>query len=276
MNVYSLATKGFVSIPYPPELRRKVRGAMDSWKAFCALPALEKLKLSGGDRKKDFGYMFRQNTGPRADRKELFHATLPNLSALYEQAELVKQSEATAFIGATDTLLEAVSPFISDFAKSVERTYGLNGFPNEVSTSRRLWTLRYLHYFANNASKGDVLAHAHADRGGFTLHMDEDSPGGEYLSFDGQWRPFPLTEKETIIFPSLVLQHRSKGWLKALCHRVVATAETAGKERFSMVAFIDFSDSVRWDDVHHRSQEKGPGFNYAMPHEEFARFFVTQ
>jgi isopenicillin N synthase-like dioxygenase len=121
---------------------------------------------------------------------------------------------------------------------------------------------------------GETFAHAHADRGGFTLHLYESAGGGEYLGFDKVWRPWPIGGEETIIFPSMVLQHRSKGRLKALCHRVVATEETSQHGRFSMVVFIDFHHSHRYSDAVKRLQDFEPGFNYDLSFSEFDKLFA--
>ena len=177
MDITALARDGFVSVAYPESLRPVVAEAMASWKAFCTLPDRKKSLLSGGDRLRDLGYMRRQDRGKRADNKELFHAKLSTLDMLNGQAKLLEDKRALEFMYATSELIVAVLPLIREFAADVESRFGLPGFAKEVEQSQQHWTFRYLHYLG-----GEMLAHPHADRGGFTFHMYEDAPGGEFAS----------------------------------------------------------------------------------------------
>ena len=84
----------------------------------------------------------------------------------------------------------------------------------------------------------------------------------------------PISEGETVIIPDMQLQLRSKGKLRALCHRVVATKETSITGRFSAVCFIGFKDTPSYNKKEKgRLQEKTPGFNYEMPFSEFREYF---
>lgn len=269
MDVHTLDTNGFVSFEYPAPLRDAMQGAMESWKAFCTLPTEKKRLLSGGDRINDFGYMKREDAGPKRDDKELFHALRSKYPLLLPKAKRVGDARATDFIEAVDLLLHRMSPLVQAFARAVEERYVLKGFEEQVMRSQDYWTFRYLRY-----PKGKpVLANEHGDRGGFTFHLGESEGGGQYLGFDQQWRDWPVSEKETIIFPSMGLQYRSRGKLKALWHRVLPTESTAN-ERFSMVTFVDFRDTHRFNDARWNMKDFQPGFNYDMPFEEFARLFV--
>jgi isopenicillin N synthase-like dioxygenase len=270
MNIETLDSLGYISVAYPPLLRVRVQQAMESWKAFCSLPQEEKKKLSGGERHKDFGYMLRQDSGPRADRKELAHVKLGDFDELLLRASKLDDNRATAFIHSTELLLEAIGPFIDTFAERVEAKYGLTGFAQEVSKSRASWTFRYLHYFPTE-NVGKEISYAHADRGGFTFHLDESHTGAEYLGFDRKWHALPVSMGETVIFPSMGLQYRSGSKLKALCHRVRATPHAAAGGRYSMVGFIDFGTKMP---VAERTQDFPPGFNYKMPAEEFEALFA--
>ena len=271
MNVDTLKTLGFVPVAYPVPLRERVLAAMASWQGFCALPEPEKRKLSGGDRLKDFGYMFRNDAGATADRKELFHVVRTNMGEFRRMVREVSDPRAGEFIEAINALIEASAPLVVEFARGVEREFGLSGFADEVSGSQDNWTFRYLHYVG-----GDMLANAHADRGGFTLHLHESHPGGEYFGFDRAWHPWPVSDTQTIIFPSMALQHRSHNALKALWHRVLPTEETRTAGRYSMVGFIDFPHSFRYNDAVKRLQDFPPGFNYDMPWDEFHSLFVPR
>ncbi|MBM3261194.1 hypothetical protein FJY93_02130 [Candidatus Kaiserbacteria bacterium] len=275
MNIGSLITDGFVSVAYPTSLRSHVVHAMESWKTFCGLPAEEKAGLSGGDRIEDFGYMLRQDTGPHADQKELFHLVGKHLPKLYAQAANVADTRAIDFIRAIDVLMKMSAPLIRQFAHSVEHAFGLEGFEQEVMSSQDSWTFRYLHYFGADAE--EMLAHAHADRGGFTFHLYESAPGGEYLDFDYVWQPWEVGANKTIIFPGLGLQYRSACQLTALYHRIMSTPETRRNGRYAMVLFVDFESSHRFNKERWpRIQDFDPGFNYDMSFEQFSRYFMPR
>lgn len=269
MDISTLTRDGFVSVAYPASLRPVVVNAMSSWQEFCTLPDEKKRLLSGGSRLRDLGYMRRQDQGQRADNKELFHAKLSTLDMLNERAKLLEDRRALKFMYATGELLVAVLPLIREFAAGAEERFGLRGFTKEVEQSQQHWTFRYLHYLG-----GEMLAHPHADRGGFTFHMYEDAAGGEYLDADGAWQAWPVDHERTIIFPSMGLQYRSKGQMKALWHQVVPTPETRVKGRYSMVAFIDFAMGHRYDDTVKRVQDLEPGFNYRIEREAFEALFI--
>lgn len=269
MKIEELKTRGFVTLEYPPELRGCVQKAIESWQRFCELPESQKLLLAGGDRINDFGYMRRRDKGATADNKELFHALKKEMPSLATKAAAIEDERAVKFIHAVDQLIMVIEPVVVSFAALTERHYGLAGFEEAVRTSTDRWVFRYIHYLP-----GETLANAHADRGGFTLHLYENAPGGEYLDFNKNWQPWPVSEEQTIIFPSMVLQHLSKGELKALWHRVVSTEETRAVGRFSMVAFIDFHHTHRFDDSTKRLQDFEQGFNYDMPFTEFEKLFV--
>ena len=269
MNIDDLETLGFVRVEYPTDLRQCVKDAMASWQEFCGLPDSHKNLFSGGDRVQDFGYMRRQDKVGLADDKELFHALKNQIPDLTARAEKVHDQRAVEFIYAVDQLIKAAEPLVVAFAKKVEDYYGVGGFEQAVAASTDRWVFRYLHYMP-----GETLAHAHADRGGFTFHLYESVDGGQYLGFDKKWHPWPVSEKETIIFPSMVLQHASQGRLKALCHRVVATEEARKHGRFSMVVFIHPQYNYRYDDSAKRLQDFEPGFNYNLPFPEFDKLFT--
>lgn len=163
MRVDDLLSRGFVTLTYPPLVRARMAEAMRSWKGFCALPIEEKRKLMGGSRTRDFGYMKREDTGVKADPKELFHVIKRKLPELREKADTVVDRRATAFIYAVDALIEAASPLVQAFAQAVERTYSLRGFEAEVMNAQHNWTFRFAHYLPGLQP---VFANAHADRGG--------------------------------------------------------------------------------------------------------------
>lgn len=269
MDVKTLRTDGYVAFDRPAKMLPVANAAMSSWQRFCALPLEEKRIFSGGDRVKDFGYMLRQDTGPNADAKELFHVKRVQIKEMHALATKVRDRRATEFISAVDALIAETIPIVRLFARGVQETYALPGFAAQVLAAQDQWIFRYVHYL-----KGEVLANAHPDRGGFTLHLNETHEGGEYLTFGGEWRPWLVSAKRTVIFPSMGLQHLSKGELKALYHRVVANPETRNGGRCSMVAFIDFFNPWRYDDSVKRLQDFPHGFNYKMPFAAFDKLFV--
>lgn len=266
-----LDTHGYVDFEYPRHLSDAVHRAIRSWKTFCDLPSEEKCRMSGGDRVRDFGYMRRRDNGPRADDKELFHVSESVLSDLNKKARGLRGGEGLYFIDAVDDLIEKSASLVSEFARRIEEQYGLLGLQKEVLSGKDHWTFRYLRYLPS----GEVLANPHADRGGFTLHLYENFSGGEYLDFDGHWREWPIGNGRTIIFPSMALQHRSRGALKALWHRVSSSAQST-RSRYAMVAFIDFEKSKRFDDAKYRIQDFDPGFNYNLSHRELERYFIDR
>jgi isopenicillin N synthase-like dioxygenase len=271
-DVRTLATLGYVTLPYPEWLRPHVQAAMGSWKQFCELPIGDKLKFSGGDRVQDFGYMLRKDEGDKADSKELFHALRANSPHLLHIAEKIGDARATDFISAVDDLIKGMEGVVQQFARDVTYHFGLSKYEHEVMSSRNNWVFRYLHYLPG--ARPD-LANAHADRGnGFTFHLGETEEGGEYLGFDRAWRPWPVSRAQTIIFPGIGLQYRSQGTLQALWHQVVSNGITAANGRYSMVAFIDSALPVRFNDKKFRMQSLAPGFNYGLSHEELTKYFV--
>ncbi len=260
MDIKSLNTDGYVTVQYPNGLRLRVQEAMAAWVRFCELSESEKRKISGGDRIDDYGYMRRNDSGPRADNKEQFHLLKLREPELLAQALTVSDTRAVEFVRAADVLSHAIKPIIVEFVERMEREYEMPGFSDEVLGSTDLWTFRFLHYFG-----GDMLANSHADRLGFTLHLYENDGGGEYLGFDMQWKTWPVDHEQTIIFPSIGLQHRSGGKVKALWHKVEPNERTKVNGRYAMVAFIDFPQAREWDKYKYpHVKELTPGFNYKM------------
>ncbi|HVY72561.1 MAG TPA: hypothetical protein VG984_00705 [Candidatus Paceibacterota bacterium] len=272
MNIDTLDTKGFVAFPYPRMLQEAVLRSLASWRLFCELPLEAKHLLSGGDRINDFGYMRRKDTSPHADDKEIFHALRANYPLLLPKARHVGDLRAVGFIRSIDFLITHIAPTVRAFAHAVEQRYALPGFTDEVMGSSDFWTFRFLRYPKNSPT----LAHAHADRGGFTFHLCETEGGGEYLGFDKTWRQWPVSRKRTIIFGSMGLQYRSENKIKALWHRV-SSEPTAIPERFAMVVFVDFQSSHRFHtEKYPHVQQFTPGFNYNIAFPDLAQYFIER
>ncbi|MCB1213506.1 MAG: hypothetical protein KDK40_04330, partial [Chlamydiia bacterium] len=163
---------------------------------------------------------------------------------------------------------------IVEFATSVEEQYGIAGVVDEVLLSKPYWILRYLHYFGDR-EEGDEIASPHIDKGGLTLHLYESDDGLQAYSFvQRRWKGIPIEEKQTVIISAAQLQLQSKGLLKALTHRVIATEKTARTGRFSMVCFVPFQNLPMYNkEVYGSMQIHDTGFNYDLSHSDFKRFF---
>ena len=261
MNIETMSRDGFVSVTYPYELRTCVRYAVESWQSFCKLLPEEKRQCGkiGIHRDVDYGYMRREE----GDSKELFHVSLASINEFMKRACQINNPRAIEFIRYTDVLMHQIQAFILDFSRSVEFRYGVAGFADDVLAKRDAWTLRYLHYFG-----GEMLAEEHVDRMGFTLHLYESHDGGEYLDFNMAWKPFPINEKETIIFPGVGLQYRS-GDLRALWHRVKGTEVTKACGRYALVLFVEFENGFECQNVKKQFQNPSPGFNYTLSPQAF-------
>ncbi len=272
-DIFNLKTKGFVNLPYPKEIRKAVDATISSWKEFCALPNEIKKALPYSNNAAGVGYELKDGTGTKGDRKENFDITASGASWLIDQAKSVDNEKAATFITQATDLVEAVKPYIVDFAEQVEKEFEIPGFAQEVKESEGAYFVRFIHYFGDRKIE-DETASAHADQSGFTLHLFESDPGLQCLSYDKKWIDMPVSEGETVIIPAMQLQHRSKGELRALCHRVVATPKTAKEGRYSAVCFIQLKNTPKYDkETHGRLQEKEPGFNYEMPFAEFSGLF---
>ncbi len=278
-NKYSigdLEMKGLVRVSYPADLRQSVERAVESWKSFCALPeATRKLFPYNSAAGMGVGYELKQTPGANLDVKEDFHFTLGSEGWIFGVAEEMKSPTVSRFVEDARSLAHAMEPLVLDFAQSLERQFALTGLVQEVADSKGSWFVRFLHYFGGR-KPGDEIATPHADKSGFTLHLYESDPGLQYLDFKKAWQEMPVSAGETVIIPGMRMQYRSRNQLKALYHRVVATAETAAQGRFSAVVFVHLNRTPAYNKQKSgRLQEFQPGFNYEMPFEEFSRLFAS-
>lgn len=273
-SINDLKTKGFVALPYPADLRLVVNKTIVSWKSFCALPAEVKSRLRYSNKSAGAGYELKDGSGNKGDRKENFDMALSGKSWLESQMGDIKNPITLEFIENATALVGILKPTILNFAKQSEKAFHLEGFSKEVEQSEGEFFVRFIHYFGDRKIDEEI-ATAHADQSGFTLHLFESAPGLQCLTYDGIWIDMPVSEGETVIIPAMQMQLRSKGNLKALCHRVIATSETAEEGRYSAVCFVQLKNTAKYNkDRHGRLQEKVPGFNYKMPEGEFAKLFV--
>lgn len=267
-----LKSLGFVNVGYPESLREMVSCAMDSWKGFCQLSAEDKctfafLEDTHGD---GAGYELKEELKDKKDRKENFHVTLFQ----YERLANIANKRTFPFLHNAKRLLDGIEPLVLEFARNVEQEFEVIGLEQEVLASKPFWILRYLHYFGNQQPQSEIAA-PHADKGGFTLHLYESEEGLQYCNYENfNWTPMPVSETETVIIPAIQLQLLSRGTLKALYHRVVATENTAKRGRFSMVCFIPFENVPKYNKKTYGSmQTHDIGFNYNLSHEQFSKLF---
>jgi isopenicillin N synthase-like dioxygenase len=272
-SINDLKTKGFVALAYPTDLRAAVDTTVAAWKQFCALPPEVKKGLPYSNNADGVGYELKEGVGAKADRKENFDVAIAGHEWLQQNIEQIQNPVALDFVQNATALVGIMKPIVLDFARQAEQAFDLEGFSDEVDQSENAFFVRFIHYFGDRAV-GDETASAHADQSGFTLHLYESAPGLQCLPYDGDWIDMPVSAGETVIIPSMQMQLRSKGKLRALCHRVVATAETAAGGRYSAVCFVQLKNTKKYDkDANGRLQEKIPGFNYGLGHDEFAKLF---
>lgn len=269
-------TSGYVVLKYPENLRSGVENAVGKWIEFSQLPKSDK-KLFGYNNDCGVGFELKEVEGKTLDLKENFHYTEKGEKWLLEEAKKVQNktglSRIIPFIESSASLVSVMKPVVVGFAEMIEKEYGLDGFAKEVAEGQDTWYFRFIHYFGNR-EVGDVTATAHTDKSGFTLHLYESHAGLQCLSFSGNWENMPVNVGKTVIIPSMQLQLKSEGAMKALCHRVIATPETADMGRISAVCFIPFVHTPRYNkDGVGRLQETEPGFNYKMLHEDFKKYF---
>lgn len=278
-NYADLGSKGFVGIPYRPDIREEVEKAMQRWIAFCALPEAVKKKMPYNGDSAGVGYELKEGKGNKADKKENFDFLRAHQFELEQAAMNSGKENIRPLFDVVDSSRKLdflISQIIIDFAMNVEKEFNLSGFADEVKRGYKdgiSFFYRYIHYFGIQ-SLDEEIASAHTDQSGFTLHLFESAPGLQCMGEDGKWIDMPVSKEETVIINSMQLQLRSGGTLKALPHRVVATPESIECDRYAMVVFVQLPDTAKYDKkAHGRLQEKEPGFNYHMSHAEFAQLF---
>jgi isopenicillin N synthase-like dioxygenase len=277
IDIKNLETSGKVYASYPSPLRAAVLDATASWKALCALPDEVKLRFpyDPDTKQSGNGYECKREKGQLLDQKENFHLRLSARDELMNHARSMSEPEFADFIEKALALPDLIMPLLLEFGAAVEERYEVPGFADAVASTKPELLIRFLHYFGE-CEPGEEIASPHVDKGGFTLHLYESDGGVEQLSQDKQsWLPLPVSNDETVIFPSLGLQQFLGSRVKALCHRVIATPECAQAGRYSAVCFVDFAESLHYDKARHgRLQNFPPGFNYDMPADQFDDLFV--
>ncbi|MEZ4156396.1 MAG: 2OG-Fe(II) oxygenase family protein [Candidatus Paceibacterota bacterium] len=261
-----------VEVEYPPELLAPIQRNTQAWSDLCALsPEIkQKLRFVEDPRYLDGeGYELKTTPGDNLDLKENFHFTLSAYERLAESAKA--HPVLQEFIESSRSLIESSAERIVAFASELEISGNMPGLADEVASGKNRWILRNLHYFPGHDQ--DIVAGAHTDKAGFTLHLFEDKPGLEF--YDGvNWQPFPTGPGHTVILPDIQMQYRSGGLIEATWHRVVANADVKAQGRKSAVMFIPFHKTPYFDKVRFGRQQDLPlGFNYGMPFEKFREMF---
>ncbi len=274
-NFDDLQTLGRLYVSYPEDLRKGVEEAVAAWKAFCELPREQKLNFPYDPDTKTSGNGYELKEGNTFDLKENMHLRTEARERLMEHARKVDPVIAPAFVEKALALNELMVPTIRSFAESIEKTYDIPDFADDVLAKQPDWLIRFLHYFGTRAP-GEEIATPHNDKGGFTLHLYESDSGVERLDFKTrEWVSMPLSHDQTVIIAGNGLQNRSRCQLRALSHRVVANEDTAKNGRFSAVCFFNFRNARYFDKTKFGAQQKWPpGSFYDMPFEEFDKMFV--
>ncbi len=272
-NIKNLVDVGYIKMTYPPELRAAVEKAAESWKAFCALPTETKRGLPYSNNADGVGYEMKDGIGNKTDRKENFDITTAGQKWLLDNAGKIGNQTALRFITDAVELVRLAKPLIVDFAEQAESAFSIKDFAQEVASSEDAYFIRFIHYFGDR-KVGEETASAHTDQSGFTPHLYESEAGLQCLTHQKQWIDMPVSSSETVIIPSMQMQLRSGGTLKATCHRVVATDRTAKDGRYSAVCFVQLKKTPKYDKTSHgRLQEKVAGFNYDMSRDAFEKLF---
>lgn len=273
-SLTKLETEGFVTVPYPLAVRKSVLRLVTLWKNFCELPSGSKRRFKYRGASTGIGYELKRGLGNKADHKENFDITTEGLSWLKAKAKSIDDPTASDFVQGAVNLVGEIKPMIIRFARMAQTQFDLTGFAEEVEDSEDRFFIRFIHYPAGQ-KPGTEIATAHTDQSGFTLHLFESDAGLQCLTYNsGKWIDMPVSLLGTVIIPAMQIQLRSRGKLRALCHRVTATSKTAKVGRYSAVCFVQLKDTPKYNKkLSGRLQEKVPGFNYQMSHEEFSMMF---
>ena len=264
--------QGFVTIPYPEHLRRSVVCLADAWREWCSLDIQTKEKTFPYTQ--GTGYEYQCTPGPTRDIKEIFHYTGEAHSRLLRDSHGMHSKWAINLIASSAQVLDELFPEIVKYNRQMEKEFRIPGLVEEVEASKNSIFIRAIHYFGGRSADYVIAAH-HVDKSGQTEHLYEDIHGVEYLDQKRNWQSLTTEKGIMIAFPSMQMQLRSKGKMKALCHRVIANEDSAERGRFAIVAFTKLAKTPEYDKKRAgRLQDLPAGFNYDMPHEEFSKYFA--
>lgn len=275
-ETYNLRDDTVEMVEYPANVRQAVAEAAQLWQEFCGLPDATKQAFAALDPQLTVGYEVKDGSGESADRKENFDFSMRGVDELQGALEQVDDDTARRFIGAIQKLQQQMIPMIESFGVRVETEYGAENFAELARRSAPDAFFRFLHYPAGG-EVGDKIAELHTDHSGFTFHLFETTDGCLRLTLDDKMESLPVSEGQAAAFSSMQLQLVSGGELKAMAHEVIANEDCVRLGRYAIVCFValqnvpvyDRKANGRLQDLHKQT----PGFNYDMPHEEFAGLF---
>lgn len=272
MPEYSLTSDGVVHRPYSNDLRAKVKHAAKAWKEFVSLPDEEKRRYSADETLFSAGYERKFGERDSDDKKENFDFSQVSLDKL-SQLDDVPQS-AKQFFNAAEALASLLGSEIEDYGHEIADATGVEAMTSIATRSRNNYFLRFLHY--PPITEGSTVGEPHTDHSGLTFHLYESTEGCRALSpREKIWRPLPVSETEIIAFGGMQLQLATQGKVTALCHDIVANSTTALDGRFAIVCFTRLEGVPNYDKTRHgRLQEREPGFNYGLSHQEFSQLFT--
>lgn len=271
--ISGFGVNGFYVMPYRENIRKAVGRAIEQWKKFCGLPAEVKLCLPCSSDSAGVGYEHKDGGGDKGDRKENLDVTLAGKAWLEQYARAINNPAVLGLLEGVTALVGMLKPIIVDFAQQVQEFFNVAGLASEVERSEDTFFVRFIHY-PGDRRIGEEIAIPHVDQSGFTLHLFETAPGLQRLMYEGDWIDMPVSDGQTVIIPAMQIQLRSEGQIKALCHRVIATQESADAGRYSAVCFVQLKQTPKYDrEAQGRLQQKVPGFNYGLPHDRFANLF---
>ena len=185
----------FADVPYPQTMCQLMK-RVTVWREFCQLRSEIKELFTFSEHQtlwQDPGYK-RRRPDPikRRDNKENFHchSNYRNLLEGYQLTDLVNQNQVLKkFYAFIDDLHPAVTQIIEIIGQDLAKK--IPGLPDELSRSKDLMVIRFCHYTPEE--QDTILAGAHADRSGFTLHLHESTPGLQLFDLAGRWINAPLT-----------------------------------------------------------------------------------
>lgn len=274
-SVSSFGKDGLYRLEYPAELRAAVQKTVEAWKEFCALPQEVKAQFPYAN---GVGFEHKTGGGATDDIKDDFHFTEDGSSFLHSSVKKVKTPQlkeaAAKLLEASQLLVYRLQALVMVFTDALEVQFGMKDLMNETLASQGTWFVRLL-YYPGDRKVGENIGMPHIDKSAFTLHLYESDPGLQGLTYaDKKWVDTPVSDHDTVIFPGFQMQYRSKGKIKALCHRVVSNETTSKAGRYSMVCFFSLKNTPKYNkDSIGRLQDQAPGFNYDIGFDEVEKMF---
>lgn len=278
--VEQMTTHGYVVVDRPSQIDNLSEDAMDYWKRFYALPAEIKSQfVYTGDT--GAGYECREEKGNTKDIEETFHVTLKDSGNLLDTVSSLKgasasdQGVACAFIQNALSLIESLTDPILAFAYKLENGNSTSGLRDEVLAAKGSWFLRFLRYPpVGEANK--IIAARHVDQSGMTVYVRQTTAGVQYYDLQKRdWFLLPNDLFKMNVTANMQLQYRSMGDFTGLDHRVVSNETSAEVGRDSIVCFIPFPLTPKYNkEKYGRLQDMPVAFNYRMQHSSFSRYFT--